>query len=325
VSSPGDIQLSVVIPVFDEEASLDPLIGRVLAACDGLALPFEVVLVNDGSRDGSAERIRAWQARRSEVVLVDFARNFGQHAAVTAGFAHARGAWLVTLDADLQNPPEEIPALVRLLQQGHDLVHTVRQDRQDSLFRRLASRASNRLVRRLTGIRLHDFGCMLRGYSAEVARHVVACRERRTFIPALATLFARSPVEVAVGHAARARGESKYPLRRLLALQLDLIANFSVLPLRLLFALGVACAALGVLLGGALVAGRLLYDAAWANQGTLTALGFVLILSGLQFLAFGLLGEYIGRILVQVRLRAPYVVASVERPGEAVERPGVEG
>ena len=313
--------LSIVIPMYHEERNVDALMERVLKAGRALPHAFEVVCVNDGSRDRTAALVRAWQAKAPEVVLVDFARNFGQHAAVTAGFAHSRGRWIITLDADLQNPPEEIPNLVRLFEAGHDLINTVRRDRQDTLFRRSASKITNAVVRKLSGLKLNDFGCMLRGYSAEVARHVVACREYRTFIPALASLFARNPIEVEVGHAERAAGDSKYPLHKLVSLQLDLITNFSIAPLRTLFLAGVSLAILGMGTGLYLLLMRLIRGVAWANDGTLTVMGVMLFLTGAQFFAFGMLGEYIGRIFTQVRLRAPFIVASVERPGEAVAHP----
>ncbi len=318
-------QLSIVIPMFNEEGNLPALFDRLLKVCHGLDVTWEVVCVNDGSRDRTPAIVREVQARDPHVVLVDFVRNFGQHAAVTAGFAHARGQWIITLDADLQNPPEEIPALVGHFRNGHDLINTIRRDRQDTWFRKFGSRLTNKLVRRLSGIKLNDFGCMLRGYSAEVAKRVVACREYRTFIPALATLFAAKPIEVEVGHAERSQGESKYPLRKLLQLQLDLITNFSVQPLRMLFISGIGFAAFGILVGLLIIAMRIWYGPAWANYGTLTILGFLLIFLGAQFFALGLVGEYVGRILVQVRLREPFVVASVERSGETTEHPGVEG
>ncbi len=320
-----EIQLSVVIPMFNEEGNIPALMTRLLATCRQLTIPWEIVCVNDGSKDRTPELIRGYQAEAPQVVLVDFVRNFGQHAAVTAGFAHARGKWIITLDADLQNPPEEIPNLVQCFEQGHDLINTIRRDRQDTWFRKTASKFTNQIVRKMSGIKLNDFGCMLRGYSREVAQQVVRCRERRTFIPALASLFAARPIEIQVSHAERAVGESKYPLSQLLSLQLDLITNFSIQPLRLLFLTGFAFALLGIALGTVLLIGRLFIGAEWAANGVLTILGFLLIFMGGQFFALGLVGEYVGRILLQVRLREPFVVGTVERPGEAIERPGVGG
>ncbi len=309
---PDARRLSVVIPMYNEEANIPGLFARLLPICRALPFTWEVVCVDDGSRDRTAELIRGLQAAAPEVVLVRFARNFGQHAAVTAGFAHARGDWIITLDADLQNPPEEIPNLVKQFEAGHDLINTWRMDRQDTWFRKTASGITNRMVRYMSNIRLDDFGCMLRGYSREVAQAVVACREYKTFIPALASLFARSPCAIGVTHAERAAGVSNYSLIKLLSLQLDLVTSFSVHPLRLLFLVGVVLAAAGVLFGCLLLGLRLANGPAWAADGTLTVLGIMMIFTGLQFLAFGLLGEYIGRIFQQVRLREPFIVQSVE-------------
>jgi undecaprenyl-phosphate 4-deoxy-4-formamido-L-arabinose transferase len=314
--------LSVVVPMYNEERNLPSLFARLLAVLRGLDVSWEVVCVDDGSRDATARLVRAQQASEPRLVLVGFARNFGQHAAVTAGFAQSRGRWIITLDADLQNPPEEIPRLLACFQQGHDLINTFRIGRQDTWFRKRASAITNQLVRRMSGIRLSDFGCMLRGYSREIADAVVACREYKTFIPALATLFARDPIEVGVGHAARAEGVSNYSLLKLISLQLDLITSFSVSPLRLLFVVGVVLAIVGTLFGLLLLVLRFLYGAAWAADGTLTVLGILMLFTGAQFFAFGLLGEYIGRIFQQVRLREPFVIRAVERVGEAVQHPG---
>lgn len=314
----AQVHLSVVVPMFNEEANVEPLLLRLTAVLSTLPYGWEIVCVNDGSRDRTAQLVRSWQPRWPQVVLVDFARNFGQHAAVTAGFAHALGDWIVTLDADLQNPPEEVPRLAAELAAGHDLINTHRIDRQDSWFRRWASGITNRAVRRMSGIKLSDFGCMLRGYSREVAQAIVEAREYKTFIPALAMFFARDPVEISVAHAPRAAGSSKYPFFKLLSLQLDLITSFSVYPLRLLFRVGMIFAAAGIGLGAVILILRLVLGVEWANQGTLTLLGALFIFCGAQFFAFGLLGEYIGRIFQQVRLREHYLVRSVERivPGE---------
>ena len=317
----NDIKLSVVVPMYNEEGNIPALMTRLLAVCQPLSITWEIVCVNDGSKDSTPAMVRSYQEKHPQVVLVDFVRNFGQHAAVTAGFAHSRGEWIITLDADLQNPPEEIPNMIGCFERGHDLINTIRRDRQDTWFRKTASKITNQLVRKLSGIRLNDFGCMLRGYSADVAQQVVRCRENRTFIPALATLFAAKPIEIQVGHAERAAGESKYPLHKLLQLQLDLITNFSVQPLRLLFLAGMGFAVLGFGLGMTLLIGRLLTDSAWAANGVLTILGFLMIFLGAQFFALGLVGEYVGRVLQQVRLREPFVVGTVERPGHAVVKP----
>ena len=227
-----DTYLSVVIPVFNEEANIPALLNRLEAVAGTLARPTEWVLVDDGSTDRSVQLLREFRTSAAEVVVVELTRNFGQHAAVMAGFSKCRGQVVVTLDADLQNPPEEIPRLVERFEAGYDVVGTIRRDRDDPIPRKLASRIVNRLVARGTGQSISDYGCMLRAYSAEVVAGMVACPERRTFIPALAMSLARRATEIEVDHAARAAGESKYNLYKLLKLNLDLMMGFTSIPLR---------------------------------------------------------------------------------------------
>jgi len=314
--------VSIVIPVYHEEDNVEELCRRLLPVVRGMSVPAEVVFVDDGSKDRTLELLLAARDANPEIVVRSLARNFGQHAAVLAGFDAARGQHVVTLDADLQNPPEEIPRLVELLVAGHDLVGTIRQDRQDSWFRRRASRLVNAMTRRASGIELHDFGCMLRGYSREIAKALVADGERTTFIPALGYLHARSPIEIPVTHAARDRGTSKYSLLRLFRLQLDLMTGFSQAPMRLLFTAGVLIAMAGVLLGVTLVAMRLLHGPEWAAEGVFTLFAILFVFIGAQFFALGLIGEYVGRTLGVVRKRPAFIVRDL--PPRAAEKGDAE-
>ncbi len=316
-------QVSLVIPMLNESANAPVLFARIAPVMAKLGLPWEAVCVDDGSTDTTPQVLADIQTRIPEVVVVTFARNFGQHAAVTAGLMHARGEWIITLDADLQNPPEEIPHLIAQFQAGFDVINTIRRDRQDTWFRKSASKITNGVVRKMSRIRINDFGCMLRGYSREVAQAIVSCREYKTFIPALAMLFARKPTEIEVGHAAREHGVSNYSLLRLFSLQLDLITSFSVQPLRLLFTCGMGLALIGFLIGLGILILRVVFGSDWSNQGTLTVLGVLFFFTGGQFFAFGLLGEYIGRIYQQVRLREPFIVQRISRAGEEPEQPGL--
>ena len=169
--------VSVVIPVFNEQGNLDELIRRCLTTCDTLELPYELILIDDGSRDRSVEMITAAaEAHRGKVIGVLLNRNYGQHAAVMAGFAQARGGFVVTLDADLQNPPEEIIHIVAKMREGYDVVGTVRQNRQDSFLRRMPSKIVNRIVQKSTGVLMHDYGCMLRGYTVKLCRRCCSVR-----------------------------------------------------------------------------------------------------------------------------------------------------
>ena len=306
--------VSIVIPLSQEAENAERVCARLLPVVRGLGVPAEVVLVDDGSTDGTLPILLRLRATYPEIVVVPLVRNFGQHAAVLAGFERSRGDHVVTLDADLQNPPEEIPRVVALLIAGHDLVGTIRANRQDPWFRRAASKAVNAMVRRGSGIQLHDFGCMLRGYSRRIVKALAERGEAHTFIPALAYLHARRPVEIEVAHAARDVGASKYSLLRLFRLNLDLITGFSLAPLRLLFSAGIFVAAAGLAMGVLLAVMRILQGPAWAAEGVFTLFAVLFVFVGAQFLALGLIGEYVGRILGVVRQRPTYLIGEVDAP-----------
>ncbi len=305
-------RISIVAPVYNEEANLPELIRRCLDVGRQLPEEFELILVDDGSADASAGIIEeAAEAYPGLVIGVLLARNSGQHAAIMAGLAETVGDAVVTIDADLQNPPEEIPKLLELCRQGIDVVGSVRIDRKDSMFRRLMSGMINVAVRRATGVMMHDYGCMLRAYSRPVVDALLQCRERSTFIPVLANGFARRTAEVEVAHAGRPSGDSKYGLWKLINLQFDLLTTMTTAPLRLLSLVGVSLAIAGLAGGMLLMVMRLMYGAVWAANGVLTVLAIVLVFMGLQFVALGLLGEYIGRIYGDVRDRPRYLMRRV--------------
>jgi undecaprenyl-phosphate 4-deoxy-4-formamido-L-arabinose transferase len=307
--------LSVVIPVYNERDNLPELIDRCLAACQKTGRNFEIILVDDGSRDGSRDFILQAADQHDEVVGVILNRNYGQHAAVFAGLEQSKGRIVVTLDADLQNPPEEIPRLVAEMDRGVDVVGTVRENRQDSLFRRTASALVNRLVRQTTGVMMHDYGCMLRAYRRPVVEAMLQCRERSTFIPILANSFAGSTAEISVKHASREKGESKYSLFKLISLQFDLLTSMSTFPLRLLSLLGLLIAASGIGFGVLLMVLRFAYGAQWAAEGIFTLFAVLFVFIGAQFISMGLLGEYIGRIYHDVRGRPRYFVERLAGQG----------
>lgn len=302
--------LSVVIPVYDEEAGLSALFERLYPALDALALDYEIVFIDDGSRDRSAALLAGQFERRPDVTRVILLNgNFGQHRAILAGFEHCRGARVVTLDADLQNPPEDIRLLVEAMDRGHDYVGSIRRDRQDAAWRRWASRAMNGLRQRLTGIVMTDHGCMLRAYDRDIVRLINQCNEMNTFIPALAYQFAKNPTEVVVGHEARHAGESKYSLYSLIRLNFDLVTGFSVVPLQAFSMLGIVVSLLSGALFVLLAARRLLLGPEEGGLFTLFALLFLLV--GLALFGIGLLGEYIGRIYQEVRARPRYQVSAI--------------
>ena len=309
------MNLSVVIPIYNEEASLGALFARLYPALDALGVPYEVIFVNDGSRDRSAALLREQFAKRPEVTRVVLLNgNFGQHMAVLAGFERVRGERVVTLDADLQNPPEEIAKLLAKMDEGpgHDYVGGVRTRRQDSFLRRVLSRLMNKVRERITHIRMTDQGCMLRAYSRDIVDAINSCREASTFIPALAYTFARSPAEVEVAHEERAAGVSKYPLYRLVRLNFDLITGFSLVPLQLFSLFGILVSMGAVVVYVIVMVQRLLQGEPLSALRTFWDRDLLqFFLTGIVLFGVGLVGEYVGRIYQQVRPRPRFLVHAV--------------
>jgi undecaprenyl-phosphate 4-deoxy-4-formamido-L-arabinose transferase len=304
--------ISVVIPIFNEEKNLAELIRRCLEACHSQGLPFELILVDDGSRDGSVQLIsEAAEHYGDEVVGVFLNRNYGQHGAILAGFSCSRGDIVVTLDGDLQNPPEAIPLLVAKAREGYDVVGTVRVNRKDTGFRKLSSWMVNKLVQRTTGVMMHDYGCMLRAYHKDIVKAMLNSRGHSTFIPVLANNFARRTAEIEVFHRERTNGESKYTLWKLINLQFDLFTSTTTFPLRLLNVIGVILSGFGFGLGILILTMRLMHGPEWAASGVFTLFALLFIFVGAQFLGMGLLGEYVGRIYNDVRERPRYVISHI--------------
>jgi undecaprenyl-phosphate 4-deoxy-4-formamido-L-arabinose transferase len=305
--------LSVVIPVYNEADGLPALFARLYPALDALPLTYEIIFVNDGSRDASATLLASqFEARPDVTRVILFNANYGQHLAIIAGFAHVRGERVVTLDADLQNPPEEIPRLLAAMDAGHDYVGGVRRTREDAWWRRVASRAMNRLREKITRIKMTDQGCMLRAYSRDIVEAIADGPEVSTYIPALAFTFAHHPTEVEVAHEERAAGESKYSLYQLIRLNFDLVTGFSLVPLQLfsVFGMVVSFGALATYLG--VIVYRLLVGewhqalyALWDRD----ILSFFLI--GMVLFGLGVVGEYVGRIYQQVRARPRYTIRAL--------------
>jgi undecaprenyl-phosphate 4-deoxy-4-formamido-L-arabinose transferase len=302
--------VSVVIPVFNEEAGLQSLFDRIYPVLDQLARKYEIIFVDDGSSDRSVAVLRGQFAKRPDTTrVVVLARNVGQHMAIMAGFAQTRGDYIITLDADLQNPPEEISKIVAAMDQGADYVGTVRKDRHDAYWRKAASRLMNRFRERTTQIRITDQGCMLRGYDREIVDAINSCVEISTFVPALGYTFARNPVEIEVVHAERTVGKSKYSLYRLIRLNFDLMTGFSVMPLQLFSMAGVVIALLSLIGVVLLAIRRLVVGPEVEGVFTLFAIAFFLI--GVLLMGVGVVGEYVGRIYEQVRQRPRYTVAAL--------------
>jgi len=306
--------VSIIIPVYNEEDGLQLLFDRLYPALDKLAQTYEIVFINDGSRDKSPALLADQYNKRPDVTRVVLLNgNFGQHRAILAGFAHAHGERIVTLDADLQNPPEDIAVLLAEMDKGHDYVGSIRRQRNDSVWRHIASRAMNRLREKITHIKMTDQGCMLRAYDRRIIDTINQCREMNTFIPALAYSFSRNPTEVTVGHEERAAGESKYSLYSLIRLNFDLMTGFSIMPLQLFNLAGILISALSGVLVVYLAIRRLFVGP--EAEGVFTLFGIAFFLIGIALFGIGLLGEYVGRIYQEVRQRPRYLVAAVlEQP-----------
>jgi undecaprenyl-phosphate 4-deoxy-4-formamido-L-arabinose transferase len=234
-----------------------------------------------------------------------------------AGFSRARGDLIITLDADLQNPPEEIPNLMREAEKGYEVVGTVRQMRQDTFFRRAASRFINKVVRKATGVQMTDYGCMLRAYRRHIVDTMLRCNERSTFIPMLANSFARHTIEIPVKHEQRAAGESKYGLLKLINLQFDLLTSMTTAPLRLLTFIGMFIAGAGTLFAILLLVLRLIKGAEWGVDGVFPLFALLFVFVGAQFMGIGLVGEYIGRIYYDVRARPRFIIEEIVAHGDS--------
>jgi undecaprenyl-phosphate 4-deoxy-4-formamido-L-arabinose transferase len=308
------MELSVIIPVYNEELSLPALFARLYPALDKLNIAYEIIFINDGSRDRSAAVLRTqFDARPDVTRVVLLAGNYGQHMAIMAGFEQSCGDVVITLDADLQNPPEEIGALVAKMREGFDYVGTIRKNRQDSFMRRWPSRLINHIRERTTRIKMTDQGCMLRAYSRNIINAINNCREVNTFIPALAYTFARNPTEIEVAHEERSAGESKYSMYNLLRLNFDLMTGFSLAPLQLFSILGILVSLAAMATYIVVMITRLI-QANGVREGFMALwdrdiLQFFLI--GIVLFGLGLLGEYIGRIYEQVRGRPRYLIDAV--------------
>ena len=303
-------QLSVIIPVYNEQETLSALFARIYPALDALGVPYELLFINDGSRDRSAALLKDQFLARPDVTrVILFNANHGQHLAIMAGFEYCRGERVVTLDADLQNPPEEISKLLAAMDQGHDYVGSIRATRKDRWWRHVASRLMNRLRERITHIKMTDQGCMLRAYSRSIVKAIVATREVSTYIPALAYTFAANPTEVTVAHAERAAGESKYPLYKLIRLNFDLVTGFSLAPLQLFSLVGIALSLASAAFVVYLAIRRLIVGP--EAEGLFTLFGINFLLMGILLFGIGLLGEYVGRIYQQVRERPRFTIQAI--------------
>jgi len=298
--------ISVLIPVLNEEESLYELQERLYKTLESIKKPYEIIYTNDGSTDSTQGILEEFHNRYPNVKVIEFNRNYGQHMALFAGFGYAKGDIIVTIDADLQNPPEEIPKLIREIENGYEVVGTYRKKRKDSFFRRAASMIVNKITSRLVGVKLRDYGCMLRAYQRNIINHINMCPESSSFIPALANTFARKIIEIEVEHNERKKGTTKYSLFKLFRLNFDLMTSFSLLPIQFIGVLGIIIAFMGLVFALYLIARRFIVGP--EVEGTFTLFGILFFFIGIQIFSLGVIGEYIGRIYQEVRRRPRFII-----------------
>jgi undecaprenyl-phosphate 4-deoxy-4-formamido-L-arabinose transferase len=298
--------VSVLVPVLNEEESLPELQKRLRNTLNSIGKPYEIIYINDGSTDTTEVLLERFHADDKRVKVIEFNRNYGQHMALFSGFEFAKGEIVITIDADLQNPPEEIPKLVEKAEEGFEVVATYRKQRKDSLFRKLPSYIVNKITAKLVGVKLRDYGCMLRAYRRNIIDYMNMCPESSSFIPALANTFAKKITEIEVAHEERKTGTTKYSLFKLWRLNFDLMTSFSLWPIQMISTLGIAIAALGLLFAIFLFVRRLFLGP--EGEGVFTLFGILFFFIGIQILALGIIGEYIGRIYQEVRRRPRFII-----------------
>jgi undecaprenyl-phosphate 4-deoxy-4-formamido-L-arabinose transferase len=302
--------ISVVIPVYNEAGNLAVLCDRLLPVMDNLKKTYEIIFVNDGSKDNSLKILQNIFSQHLEnIKIIDFNGNFGQHMAVLAGFQLSKGEIIITLDADLQNPPEEIPKLVAKIEEGFDLVSGVRADRHDSWFRRNASSLKRKIMRAVTKIQMSDDGCMLRAYSRNITDVIANSSEATIYIPALAYSYATNPTEITVKHEERKTGKSKYNLYSLIRLYFNLMTGHSLVPLQIFTVGGCLVSFLSILFVFFLILRRIFIGP--EAQGVFTLFAIMFFLMGIILFGIGITGEYIGRIYQEVRKRPRFIIRKI--------------
>ena len=328
--------LSVIVPVFNERETLEALAASLSGVLAASGEDYEIIFVDDGSSDGSAAYLATLAAGDSRVRVVQFRRNFGQTAALAAGFNFASGAVVITLDADLQNDPADIPAVLARIREGFDVVSCWRRDRKDAwLTRRLPSKIANFLISRISGVHLHDYGCTLKGYRAEVLQHMRLYGEMHRFIPIFATWAGAKVSEMPVGHQPRRHGNSKYGLSRTHKVILDLItvkllSDYSTKPMYFFGGVGLVACTAGFFFAAWTLIDKFVNDIK-AHRNPLLLLAVFLFLLGVQFILMGLVAEILIRIYFESQNKTPYIVRRTWNLGSANpiaagnSKPGADG
>jgi len=324
-------KISVIVPVYNERESLETFCPRLTHAMDGIGRNYEVLYIDDGSSDGSSAYLEALARENLKIKVIQFRRNFGQTAAMAAGFDYASGQVLITIDADLQNDPSDIPKLLAKLQEGFDIVSCWRQKRRDPwLTRKLPSAVANRLISWISGVRLHDYGCTLKGYRADIVEHIRLYGEMHRFIPIYASWAGARVTEIPVKHHPRLHGASKYGLNRTFKIILDLttvklLGHYSTKPMYFFGGTGLLACAAGIVFAGWTLLDKLINDIK-AHRNPLLLLAVFLFLLGVQFIFMGLMAELLIRTYFESQNKTPYIVrqtwncAGQKAPG----RPAIE-
>jgi len=315
------LNLSVVVPVFNEEKNINILYQELIDVLTKLDLTFEIIFVDDGSTDKSLIILSELQENDSKIVVISFRRNFGQTAALSAGFDYASGDIIITLDGDLQNDPEDIPKLLQKLSEGYDIVNGWRFDRKDSFIsRRLPSIIANKIISYSTNVKLHDYGCTLKAFKKEITQNIKLYGEMHRFIPAIASGMGSSVAEVKVNHRPRKFGKSKYGISRTIRVILDLITvkfllSYATRPIQIFGLLGFSCGIIGFCIAIYLTIQRQFYGISLANRPALL-LAILLIFMGLQFVTLGLLAELQARTYHEAQNKPIYVIRNILRKND---------
>lgn len=304
----GIVDVSCVVPCLNEEGHIRDITKRLEDVFDKESLSYEIIYVDDGSTDRTWQILREIQAKDPNVKAVRLNRNYGQHAATLAGFEIVKGKYIVTIDADLQNPPEEIPKLIAKAKEGYDVVGGWRYPRKDPFIRKVFSRIMNYVISKSIKIKMHDYGCMLRLYRRDVVDRILGSSENATFIPALGALFGSNVTEIKVNHEARSQSASRYNIFRLVRLNYDLMTGFSLLPIQALTFIGFGISFVGFALSLHLIIRSFFVTSVSGLDTMYTMFSVLYFFIGILILSIGIVGEYIGRIYMEVRKRPRYIV-----------------
>ena len=310
------MKLSVVIPIYNEEENIQLLYDELKGVLQGIDRPYEIVFIDDGSSDRSMELLENIQQQDNHVVVVSFRRNFGQTAAMAAGFDYATGEMIVTMDGDLQNDPDDIPGLLAKMDEGYDLVSGWRYNRQDAFInRKLPSMIANKIISKVTGVHLHDYGCTLKIFHKEITKGIQLYGEMHRFIPAIASGMGSRIAEVKVNHRPRRFGTSKYGISRTIRVILDLLTvkfllSYATRPIQVFGLLGIISGGLGFIIALVLTIERQFFGMPLANR-PLLLLAVLLIFMGMQFISMGLLGELQARTYHEAQGKPIYTVRKI--------------